>query len=104
MARPVLGADQGKGPAAPLGHMGHVEPMPVDLPMQVLAQILAQREPPDTVDRIPAEGIQCRAEFAIACDPSLQHPVPGCLGRLLAAVQQRIGGVAPQQQIGRAAR
>ena len=61
MTRPVLGANQGIGPAAPLGDMRHVEPTTFNLLVQVGTQLRAHREATDAVNRMFAEGLKRRA-------------------------------------------
>ena len=83
--------------------MGHVQSAGIDLPMEVAAQFLAQRETPHGLDGVPAERLQFQTEFAVARHRRGYGPVARRFRRAGAAGKQRIGRQAPHRAPGSAA-
>ena len=68
MARAVLGADEGIGPAPTLGFVIQIEFVPFDRETEVVAQILAYRKARFPDDRVLAEDAQLSAQIAVTGD------------------------------------
>ena len=96
VARAGLGAHERERSAATFGHMLDIELLPVDDPMQVRAQVLAQREARRARHRVVAEIPQLVAVFAATAGVGGDGPVTRRRGRFRAARQQSVGRVPPQ--------
>src|SRR5437588_3093786 len=90
-----LRADQCLGRSGAFKQLRHVQAMMVDLLVQMLTALLPYAEAMRLGGGIKSEGLQFTTVVTSADNLHVLPPVLGRLGRLLAAGQQKLGGMRP---------
>ena len=92
---PRLRADECLRRTLALGHVGHIDLLIFDRPVQVLAAILTHPEAANLRIRILGEGLQGTAILALAGEDDFLTPIRRRLRGTLAASEQKLGSVDP---------